>query len=271
MKRQTPMPPQDIEQLLQRFQDGTTTLQEEQLLAEFFRTHKVKDEWKAFQTMFSLFDNGKVNIEEEEKKHIAWWKYASIAAAITLLLTLGIHFGSRNDEKPVLIAKVDTTTTVPQTEKQPETQPETKKAEEQSQKEQPQQEKKSTPAKPDSVNKVKEIHRLTRPPKYYMAKAETTKPQPETTIETAEVQNVPNNNSVKTEVKTAATAPPLVEKELYSESAIFIRNVPTLPDYEEMKYEIMLRGERLSQLIDTTFNFNININDNIAQNEEVDW
>jgi hypothetical protein len=47
--------------------------------------------------------------------------------------------------------------------------------------------------------------------------------------------------------------------------------VPTLPDYEEMKYEIMLRGERLSQLIDTTFNFNININDNIAQNEEVDW
>jgi hypothetical protein len=104
-----------------------------------------------------------------------------------------------------------------------------------------------------------------------MAKAETTKPQPKTTIETAEVQNVPNNNSVKTEVKTAATAPPLVEKELDSESAIFIRNVPPLPDYEEMKYEIMLRGERLSQLIDTTFNFNININDNIAQNEEVDW
>lgn len=264
MKRHTDMTTQKVKQLLQRFMDGTTTLEEEALLAEYFRTHEAAGEWAEYKEMFALFDNGKVKPSIKQEKRSRWWKYAGIAAAISLLISLGFFLPCSNQpEQPKLIAKADTAKTVPLTEPKQTEKKTTEKNEDA--------EKKENTEKNDTVNKVKEIYKTARPPKYYMAKAETTKPQPETTIETAEVQNVPNNNSVKTEVKTAATAPPLVEKELYSESAIFIRNVPTLPDYEEMKHEIMLRGERLSLLIDTTFNFNININDNIAQNEEVDW
>ena len=151
MKRHTQMTTQEVERLLQRFMDGTSTLEEEAQLAEFFRTHEVAGEWATYKDMFALFDEGKVEVEEKQKS-TAWWKYAGIAAAIILLLGLGFYFNSRNDEKPHLIAQADTIKTAPQTE--------TKKVEEQ-------------PLKPveqdesaDTVTKVKEIQRITRPQKF---------------------------------------------------------------------------------------------------------
>ena len=122
MKRHTQMTTQEVERLLQRFMDGTSTLEEEAQLAEFFRTHEVAGEWATYKDMFALFDEGKVEVEEKQKS-TAWWKYAGIAAAIILLLGLGFYFNSRNDEKPHLIAQADTIKTAPQTE--------TKKVEEQ--------------------------------------------------------------------------------------------------------------------------------------------
>lgn len=53
----------EIAALLERFMAGESTLAEEQLLADYFRTHEVADEWREYKEMFALFDNGKVDVE----------------------------------------------------------------------------------------------------------------------------------------------------------------------------------------------------------------
>ena len=61
---------QEIACILSKFMAGETSLDEEQLLAEYFRTHEVGDEWQEYKEMFALFDSGAVDIEpEEEAKH----------------------------------------------------------------------------------------------------------------------------------------------------------------------------------------------------------
>ena len=54
---------QDIQQLLDRFQEGTSTLDEEKRLADYFRTHEVGEEWSAYKEMFAMFDDGQVEVK----------------------------------------------------------------------------------------------------------------------------------------------------------------------------------------------------------------
>lgn len=58
MKRHTI--PQEIHEMLDRFMDGISTLQDERQLAEYFCTHEVDDEWREYKEMFELFDQGEV-------------------------------------------------------------------------------------------------------------------------------------------------------------------------------------------------------------------
>lgn len=58
----------NIEQLIKRFMDGQTTVEEESRIAEYFRTHDVEDEWKAYKDMFAWFDDG-MPIQQETEKH----------------------------------------------------------------------------------------------------------------------------------------------------------------------------------------------------------
>ena len=68
MKRQYDK--QEITRILGKFMVGETSLDEEHLLAEYFRSHEVGDEWQEYKEMFALFDSGTVDIEpEEETKH----------------------------------------------------------------------------------------------------------------------------------------------------------------------------------------------------------
>ncbi len=53
----------EIAAIIERFMAGESTLAEEQLLADYFRTHEVADEWREYKEMFALFDNGKVDVE----------------------------------------------------------------------------------------------------------------------------------------------------------------------------------------------------------------
>ena len=221
MKRHTQMTTQEVERLLQRFMDGTSTLEEEAQLAEFFRTHEVAGEWATYKDMFALFDEGKVEVEEK-KESTAWWKYAGIAAAIILLLGLGFYFNSRNDEKPHLIAQADTIKSNPHTEQ--------KQVEEQ-------------PLKPveervDSVNKAKEMQRINRPPKTYMAKI------------TKETATVPTDSII-------FSAPPYkvaaIEPEKASEPEI--REID--PAYEEMKRAIRSRGEEMISQVELAINIDL--------------
>lgn len=56
---------QEIARMLDKFMAGETSLNEEQMLAEYFRTNEVGDEWQEYKEMFALFDSGKVDIEPE--------------------------------------------------------------------------------------------------------------------------------------------------------------------------------------------------------------
>ena len=114
MKRQQDK--QEIAQLLSKFMAGETSLAEEQVLAQYFRTHEVDEEWTEYKEMFSLFDNGEVDIELEaetaehldnsdsgkirmlpktvrEKPKIIALKWLTAVAAACALLLLVFHFG----------------------------------------------------------------------------------------------------------------------------------------------------------------------------------
>lgn len=56
---------QEIAQLIDKFMAGTTSIAEEDVLAQYFRTHEVSEEWVVYKEMFALFDNGEVDIDIE--------------------------------------------------------------------------------------------------------------------------------------------------------------------------------------------------------------
>lgn len=131
MKRQQDK--QGIAHLLSKFMAGETSLAEEQVLAQYFRTHEVDEEWTEYKEMFTLFDNGEVDIELEaetsehlnigdsgkirmlpktvwEKPKIVALKWLTAAAACVLLLLI-FHFGQKQaEEKPVVAVKVERST-----------------------------------------------------------------------------------------------------------------------------------------------------------------
>lgn len=86
----------NIEQLIKRFMDGQTTVEEESRIAEYFRTHDVEDEWKAYKDMFAWFDDG-MPIQQEAEKHktrnskkakiIAFAMAAAAAIAALIIIT----------------------------------------------------------------------------------------------------------------------------------------------------------------------------------------
>ena len=88
MKRQNDK--QQIAQLLSKFMAGETSLAEEQLLAQYFRTHDVGEEWAEYKQMFALFDSGEVDIEVKTKPKLVAlrWAVAAVAASALLLLAL---------------------------------------------------------------------------------------------------------------------------------------------------------------------------------------
>ena len=59
---------QEIAQLIDKFMAGITSIAEEDVLAQYFRTHEVSEEWAVYKDMFALFDNGEVDIEVEPTK-----------------------------------------------------------------------------------------------------------------------------------------------------------------------------------------------------------
>ena len=119
---------QEIAQLLSKFMAGETSIAEEQVLAQYFRTHEVDEEWTEYKEMFTLFDNGEVDIDLEaetpshpitgdngkirmlpktvrEKPKIAVLKWLTVAAACVLLL-LVFHFGQKQVKEKAIVAEV---------------------------------------------------------------------------------------------------------------------------------------------------------------------
>ena len=101
-----------IEQLLTRFMEGTSTLEEEDLLARYFKEEKhLPEAWKAYREMFAMFDaeRDKVNTSSmpKRKRQLPW--YWTVAAAITLLALVGIRLWNHEDEEvPLAVQKTET-------------------------------------------------------------------------------------------------------------------------------------------------------------------
>ena len=95
---------QQIEALLDKFMDGQTTVEEEALLADYFRSGDVPAEWEDYRAMFDYFDRGMTPPVATPRPRHAWWWTAGAAAAITALI-VGVT---------VLNRPVSTTTTAPE-------------------------------------------------------------------------------------------------------------------------------------------------------------
>ena len=121
---------QEIAHMLDKFMAGETSLNEEQMLAEYFRTNEVDDEWLEYKEMFALFDSGKVDIETEKEvmqpininnekvktlpkdvntkpKIIFRWMMTGIAASILFLIGFYIfRKEGKSEEQNVMVAQV---------------------------------------------------------------------------------------------------------------------------------------------------------------------
>lgn len=109
-----------VEKLLDKFMDGTSTLEEEDILAQYFRHQEVPREWEEYRLLFQEIDAMKpvqteiveINPENRRKRWMGWGVAAAVVAGI-------LYFAVPS--KPIeptapLTAKVDTVTTVAQPE-----------------------------------------------------------------------------------------------------------------------------------------------------------
>ena len=98
MKRYTQ---QHIQDLLDKFMNGLTTLEEEAALGDYFRTHEVPEEWDDYRQMFGYFDRGMegelITPQAQELPFMRlmgrrWWGIAA-AACITaaIVATVVLH------------------------------------------------------------------------------------------------------------------------------------------------------------------------------------
>ena len=109
-----------IEKLLDKFMDGTSTLEEEDILAQYFQHQEVPREWEEYRLLFQEIDAMKpvqaeiveINSENRRKRWMGWGVAAAVVAGI-----LYFSVPSKQIEPTApLTAKVDTTATVAQPE-----------------------------------------------------------------------------------------------------------------------------------------------------------
>lgn len=109
-----------IEKLLDKFMDGTSTLEEEDILAQYFRHQEVPREWVEYRLLFQEIDAMKpvqaeiveINPENRRKRWMGWGVAAAVVAGI---LYFAVPSKQIEPTAP-LTAKVDTTATVAQPE-----------------------------------------------------------------------------------------------------------------------------------------------------------
>ncbi len=108
-----------IARLLDRFLQGDSTLEEEQILADYFRSAAdLPAEWEDFRTMFHYFDQGMEHIDYAQQKEAAsgllsaspsvgrrstrWWLTA--AASLLILVGMAVSYHHFRHEKPDQVA-----------------------------------------------------------------------------------------------------------------------------------------------------------------------
>jgi hypothetical protein len=108
-----------IQSLLDKYMDGTTTLEEEDILASYFRGNNIPQEWEDYRQLFEEIEAMKPQ-PKSDRRWIGW----SIAAAAIVagILYLALPHSQTEPAQP-LVAQTDTTTTQPSEQLTPDTMP----------------------------------------------------------------------------------------------------------------------------------------------------
>ena len=114
---------QQIKALLDKFMDGQTTVEEEALLADYFRSGDVPAEWEDYRLMFGYFDRGMegdlVPVEETQptlKRLMGrrWWGIAAAACITAAIVATAVLHQPTTTTVPATppVASNDSTPTV---------------------------------------------------------------------------------------------------------------------------------------------------------------
>ena len=108
MKRYTQ---QHIQDLLDKFMNGLTTLEEEAALGDYFRTHEVPEEWEDYRQMFGYFDRGMegelITPQAQEQPFMRlmgrrWWGIAAAAAITAVIVATVVLHNPASTTQPVV-------------------------------------------------------------------------------------------------------------------------------------------------------------------------
>jgi hypothetical protein len=226
------MTDKEIQQLIDSYLKGTTSPEEERLLAHELLRHDIPEEWKAVRLMLGELAMGEAeydNIMANRKKkatvitlHRRW-----IAAAASLLLIIGIGatlWWTANDNVTTVETLVAQAGSV-KVSQQPKI--------EEMKKEPVEMKKKAETV--DSMKIIKEQYRMPRPPKHYLAQVETT--EPELMDEEEQIER-----AVAEELRQ-------MEMEMMAQMKASMQS-----DFMEITNEIRQRGERVTQRVEMALN-----------------
>ena len=93
-----------IGKLLDKYMDGTTTLEEEDALSHYFRGKDIPQEWEDYRQLFQEIEAMR---PKTNRRWIGWGVAAAIVAGILYLAMPSVH---QEDQTP-LVAAADTTAT----------------------------------------------------------------------------------------------------------------------------------------------------------------
>ena len=226
---------------------------------ELLRTvmHRVAEDTERMSLSDDFADRLIQRIKQEEAAkrtrmlHKRIWFSVGIAAVILLLLVMGFWLNGQFNKEPELIAQTDTTKPAPQVEEG-----QRAKSEGQGAREEEPVTKQKPVEKADSVNKVKEMERVPRPPKRYMARdVEKEIVQPERNVRLDAIvfteppylflQRNPMEEFLSERFQEREEA---IEHDDYSIESINQQQLSKT--FEDVERDIRIRGERMNQAME---------------------
>ncbi|MBQ6203821.1 MAG: hypothetical protein IJK46_06980 [Prevotella sp.] len=105
-----------IGQLLERYMDGTSTLEEEDIIANYLKGNDVPQEWEVYRQMFQeIEDMQPAKATRRNKRWVVWSIAAAIVIAFVAFISVQLQERQQQSVTPLLV-KTDTTSLKRETE-----------------------------------------------------------------------------------------------------------------------------------------------------------
>lgn len=105
-----------IGQLLERYMDGTSTLEEEDIIADYLKGDDVPQEWEVYRELFQeIEDMQPAKTTRRNKRWVVWSIAAAIAIAFVAFISVQLQERQQQSVTPLLV-KTDTTSVKRETE-----------------------------------------------------------------------------------------------------------------------------------------------------------